>query len=464
MSGEASGFSVNVHFAYHALSVSPLSKGLQTAYLVTSLLVAVGCGLLLIYLVWNKEYLQKPRHYLRCNLAVDDIIFTGYMIPVEICRIFSRDNSNDDLYCWLQWLMVSWSITSMFGTYLMMAVELYYFICHSLHYHDKVTTKRVIVGIVAVRSFALLAGAGPTVANKLQNLPCVPEPIRNAGAVPVILVIFVLYFLVFREARIQQQRDEGRSLWLYQTKAFKTIGPHIIVLATQAVTILFVAVSAWAFLNNADAEKAPDSLLTAVGVAKLLVLTVSSMVNPIVYSFRQPEFRRALRELFNRPANIPTAPAPPIVQRGQNIQMAIFSVPDHGQGASCRESTSAPPPPQEDGQYGEEAPHSQAQTQVTRDDMKPGQAPLPKHCKQDMTLSSRPMLLAVRVEVHQNGPPLIPCSDQEMVTPTSEDVDIISLSGDVVTKKNPRLQPRTAWHDIIPQVNPENKEDEEWLV
>ncbi|KAI8520257.1 hypothetical protein Bbelb_000110 [Branchiostoma belcheri] len=77
----------------HVLSVGSTSRDLQTAYPIISLVLSVGCGLLLIFLVWKKEYLQKPSHYLRCNLAVDDIVFTGCLIPVRIYALFRQDTS-----------------------------------------------------------------------------------------------------------------------------------------------------------------------------------------------------------------------------------------------------------------------------------------------------------------------------------------------------------------------------------
>ncbi|CAH1251436.1 OR6C65 [Branchiostoma lanceolatum] len=424
---------------YRDLSIDSLSRYLQTAYLVTSLLVAVGCGLLLIYLVWNKEYLQKPRHYLRCNLAADDIVFVGCLIPLEICLLFSQDSSNDDLFCWLQLLVAYPTTASMFGTYLMMAVELYYFICKPLHYRAKVTTKRVIIGIVTVRTFALFFGVGPELLERLQSsgdtIRCTPEPIGSAttaaiflgiiqaGIVLVVLVVIILYNFVFKEARKQQQRDENRKLWLYQTKAFSVMAPHVTVLVVSVASLIVMAVSVRTFLTRK--EKASDSILITVKVSKLLYQTVSSMVNPIVYSFRQPEFRQALRELFH--VNAPLALAESPVRRTRDRQMSIFSVHHPDQWVLDGESTSSPHPSDEEGQHGEETPPSPAQTQIrqahppkrhrqraggtspsktqaTRVDMRSEQAARPKHYKQQMVLT-------VRAEIHPCPPTPPACHD-----------------------------------------------------
>ncbi|CAH1256753.1 OR5B12 [Branchiostoma lanceolatum] len=367
---------------YRTLSDSALSLSLQTAYLLISLVLAVGCGLLVIYLVWKKELLQKPRHFLRCNLAVDDIFFTVCMIPTELCLLFSQDGSHFQEACWVQKLVGIMSLVSMFGAYLLMAIELYYFICQPLHYNTKVTTKRVVFGILAVRAFAMFFGAGSAIIHRLQDSGvslqtkmCEIEPLtstsiaaifRSTCYIVVILAaiaIIIIYYLVFKEARKQQERDENRNLWLCQIKAFKTMAPHITILAVLVASSIFLVVI-HRVQNNKHKEESV-SLLVASQVAKLIYLTLSSVVNPIIYSFRHPEFRPALRELCGMPQNLPAAMAPPPVRRGQDMEMAVFSTPDPGQWASRREFRPIPSSSQGEGQLGEETPPpSPAQTQA----------------------------------------------------------------------------------------------------
>ncbi|CAH1262848.1 OR6C3 [Branchiostoma lanceolatum] len=363
---------------YRKMSDSLLSCGLQTAYLTISLVVAVGCSLLLIFLVWKKEYLQKPRHYLRCNLAIDDLLFTGCMIPMKISALFSKNRSSLQLSCGLQRIVAPPLSISMFGTYLLMAIELYYFICHPLHYNSKVTTKNVVIGIVAVRALALFFGVSPVVIKQLQNPGshiCDTDPLSSTtaaaifrdiyqiGIILVVLAIIILYFFVFKEARKQQERDENRNLWLCQTKAFKTLAPHIIVLAVSVITLISMLVLKRAMLTK---DNAPISMHRAEKAASILYLTLSSMVNPIIYSVRQPEFRQALRELCGMPPNAPVAPAaaPPPIQHAQDQDMAVFSVPNHGEESSGQEVTSATSSQkevsQEEGQYGESTGSSQS--------------------------------------------------------------------------------------------------------
>ncbi|KAI8512963.1 hypothetical protein Bbelb_096020 [Branchiostoma belcheri] len=444
MEAKASAGFDSMYNAFRSLEVlnSGLSRGLQMAYLVLSLVVAVGGGLLLIYLVCKKEYLRKPRHYLRCNLAVDDIIFTTCIITTETRALklqtiasknnyyrlsfFPRtikewnelepsvaeaksisheDDANDQRFCAVQVLVVHPFTISMFGTYLFMAVELYYFICKPLHYNGEVTTKRVFVGIMAVRAIAIIFGIGPLVVKRLQSseggdsMRCGPEPIGSTsasavfrsvgqgGIVLAVLAAFLLYFFVLKEARKQQEREKNRDLWLCQTKAFRTMAPHAIVVIVSAATLAFVSAS-FRSLFNGDGRKATASLLVTAQVAKLLNITVSSMVNPIVYSFRRPEFRRALRELCSRP------PTDAPVALG--METAVFSL--------HITSTSAPTTPQGERQQGGEGPNSPDQTQATRQAETPPQdlVPLPGQCTQQTPKANRPAVLTIQAEVHNS--------------------------------------------------------------
>ncbi|XP_066275073.1 olfactory receptor 5P64-like [Branchiostoma lanceolatum] len=462
MAGEGSSFAINAGHKYRVLSDSSLSLSLQTAYLLSSLVLAVGCGLLVIYLVWKKELLQKPRHFIRCNLAVDDIVFTVCMIPTELCLLFSQDSSVVQEACWVQMLVGRLSSASMFGTYLLMAVELYYFICQPLHYNSKVTTKRVVFSILAVRAFALFFGAGSAIILRLQDSRgglhlCDPEPITStspaaiftsisylAGVLAVITIV-IIYYLVFKEARKQQERDENRNLWLCQTKAFKTMTPHIMILAILLASLIFLVAFA-RVLYNKEEKTSVSPVLIASQVAKLIYLTLSSVVNPIIYSFRHPEFRPALRELCGMPQNLPAAMAPPPVRRGQDMEMAVFSTPDRGQWASGREFRPIPSSSQGEGQLEEETPPpSPAQTQAEahsqqapppspahsqEEEEQPEQAPLPGQCKQK-TRPGRPMVLTIQAEIHPSPPPRGQNLGQTTASPEQRKHDIEETSASI---------------------------------
>ncbi|XP_019641251.1 PREDICTED: olfactory receptor 6C65-like [Branchiostoma belcheri] len=497
-----SNFSHNLGEIHEIISNTPLSRGLQTAYLVISLVIAAGCNLLLIFLVWKTELLRKPRHYLRCNLALEDIIFTGCMIPSVIYLLFSDYVSISRHLTCVEPLVVPMSTVSMFGTYLLMAIELYYFICHPLHYGTNVTTKRVFIGIVSVRAFALFFGVGPTVIKRLQNsddsLLCQLEPFNSTNPAAIfrnicglsvvfaVLAILIIYYIVYKEARKQQERDEQRHLWLCQIKAFRKLAPHIVVLAVSVASYLFLVASGRAVLNGG--EKVSTSRLITVVVANRIFLTVSSMVNPIIYSFRQPEFRRALRELcgLSNSNNIPLVPPPPPpVHRGQGVAVINFPV-HHDEETSDEALTAASLSQNANGQHGEQAPPSspdqiQAETegqQAEHGEQAPPLSPdltqaktrgqqtevhderAPGHCEAeavltvqaDVHLNPTPPTTAERSGLPKSAPPQQHGRKMTVETfppePKSQkDEDVIDVCGKketVITRERVR---KLAWHD-----------------
>ncbi|XP_035672172.1 olfactory receptor 6M1-like [Branchiostoma floridae] len=393
------------------LSISSTFRDLQTAYLIISLVLSVGCGLLLIFLVWKKENLQKPSHFLRCNLAVDDIIFTSCLIPIRIVALFRQDVSGEHLWCSGRVLVAPASLPSMSGTYLLMAVDLYYFVCDPLHYHDKVTTKRVAVGILVIRAFSLFFGLAPVAFGGLPKygLLCESDPvtsvslsaiIRNIGTLVnflVILFISTLYYQVFKEARRQQQRDENRDLWVFQTKAFKLMAPHAIVMTLSLATAIFQLAMARAVIS--EEQLSQYGLSVANHVSVLLFLSVSSVANPIIYSLRLPDFRRAIKELCGLPTNTP--PAVP-AQRHGDMEMAAIT--GSGQGAPAAEVTPAPTPTEALKPTAEDGTPDRAQKQTTQADMSPGLAPCTQH-RGYRTATQRPFQLTVRADVHAEPTP-----------------------------------------------------------
>ncbi|XP_035663372.1 trace amine-associated receptor 5-like [Branchiostoma floridae] len=409
------------------LSIGSTFRDLQTTYLIISLVLSVGCGLLLLFLVWKKDYLQKPSHFLRCNLAVDDIIFTSCLIPVRIYAIFQQDINGEDLWSAAKLLVAPPCLLSMFGTYLMMAVDLYYFVCEPLHYHDKVTTKRVVVGIATIRTLSFLFGLAPVV---FFGVPQFDQAVnsassfvifRNIGLVVFLLValsIPLLYYQVIKEARRQQERDENRDLWVFQTKAFKMMVPHAIVLTVSVATSIFQVAMARALISDEE-QTLPYALIVADHVAILLFLTVSSIANPIIYSFRLPDFRRACKELCGLPTNTP--PAVPARRHG-DMEMAVIT--GSGQGAQVTEMTPAPTSAEK---FTKEDVHSQNQT--TRANTSPGRPPGTKYrgCATS-TAYQRPSQFTVRADVHAEP---TPCSGQDIAGTLPGQLHLDADSGDV---------------------------------
>ncbi|KAI8493541.1 olfactory receptor [Branchiostoma belcheri] len=309
------------------VSLGPASPGLQAAYLGISFILIVAANSLLILLVCRKECLQQPRHYLRCHLAFNDILFTTAQIPRYIYLILQ---SNGRFHGIIR-IVSATALLSTYATYLLMAIDMYYYICYPLQYENKVTTKRLATALGLVDAFSIICGAVPiALVRKAEgNVSCLMKTrtyqpafvLRSIGIVLQILslpVIIGLYYVVLKEAKRQQQRDEQRPVKFYKTKGFKTMVPHVVVFTTSVITTLFMTVT----LAEGNAQKEGPSMAVVIveKAAILLCLTLSPLLNPVVYTLRLPEFRRAVREMCGRPPTAAVAPALPNLPRVQVIE------------------------------------------------------------------------------------------------------------------------------------------------
>ncbi|CAH1252130.1 OR6C65 [Branchiostoma lanceolatum] len=308
------------------VSLGPASPGLQTAYLVISLIVILAANSLLILLVCMKDYLRQPRYYLRCHLAANDIFYTAILIPKHIRDILEDDTLQYRPTCGTERTITDSVMLSTYGVYLLMAIDIYYFICYPLQYRNKITTWRLALGVGLVDTFSFICGTVPLilVGQPDEDISCLmmirsfPPALAMMvfGIVALVIGVMVivgLYYIVLKEAKRQQERDEQRPVKFYKTKGFKTMAPHAIVLVVSVVTSVFLAIS-----KNAE----PSEVVVIVQqTAILLYLTVSSMLNPIIYSLRLPEFRRALREMCRRAPTAAVAAAVPSRGRARVIEV-----------------------------------------------------------------------------------------------------------------------------------------------
>ncbi|XP_019632074.1 PREDICTED: olfactory receptor 6C65-like [Branchiostoma belcheri] len=314
------------------VSLGPASPGLQAAYLGISFILIVAANSLLILLVCRKEYLQQPRHYLRCHLAFNDILFTTAQIPRYIHLILQSNGRFYGIICSDTRIVSATALLSTYATYLLMAIDLYYYICHPLKYETKVTTKRLAIVLGLVDAFSIICGAVPiALVRKAEgNVSCLMKTrtyqpafvLRSIGIVLQILslpVIIGLYYVVLKEAKRQQQRDEQRPVKFYKTKGFKTMFPHVVVFTTSVISAIFMTVT----LAEGNEQKEGPSMAVVIveKAAILLCLTLSPLLNPVVYTLRLPEFRRAVREMCGRPPTAAVAPALPNLPRVHVIEV-----------------------------------------------------------------------------------------------------------------------------------------------
>ncbi|KAI8498079.1 hypothetical protein Bbelb_240230 [Branchiostoma belcheri] len=182
----------------------------------------------------------------------------------------------------------------------------------------------------------------------------------------------------------------------------------------------------------------------------LLYLTLSSMANPVIYSFRLPEFCRACRELcgWRTNANPPAVPA----RRHRQDDVEMIAITGPGRGAPASELT--PAQTSSEGLIHQSTMLShQTPKQTTQADMIPRPAPRTGHRGRETT-AGRPFRLTVRVEVHDEPPP---CPDEEDVPTITLDTDD-TTAGHTLDQPPPRT--KIAWEPGEPRLYKPNLGEE----
>uniref|UniRef100_A0A8C6TMB4 G-protein coupled receptors family 1 profile domain-containing protein n=1 Tax=Neogobius melanostomus TaxID=47308 RepID=A0A8C6TMB4_9GOBI len=204
-------------------------------------------------------------------------------------------------------LVVSASV----GNMVLISVDRYIAICDPMLYPSKVTIKRVTVCIFLCWIFSSVhAGwilrdilGQPDIYNSCIG-ECVLIVNYAEGVVDLVLTFFApiivityLYTRVFVVA-VSQARAMRSQITRSEMKAAKTLGVLIMVFLLCSCPYHFSILS-YIYINEYAHTLLYDSGLTdSSGAAELWLIYLNSCVNPIIYAFCYPWFRRATKHIF----------------------------------------------------------------------------------------------------------------------------------------------------------------------
>ncbi|XP_067372096.1 trace amine-associated receptor 13c-like [Channa argus] len=270
-------------------------------------LLTVTLNLLVIISISHFKQLHTPTNLLLLSLAVSDF-FVGLLWLFQVMLIDGCWLLNDfmcALYCGLDTLMTSTSI----GTIFLISVDRYVAICDPLHYSTKVTPKRagISVSLCWICSvFYLNLILKDDLNQPGRSNSCAGECVLNYNLIKrvadliltfifPITVIVVLYMRVFvvavSQARAMRSNIAAVSLQCSvkvaakksELKAARTLGVVIAVFLLCLCPYFCVTLTG------------QDSLLNIFSTAFCVsILYFNSCLNPIVYAFFYPWFRKSI--------------------------------------------------------------------------------------------------------------------------------------------------------------------------
>ena len=115
------------------------------------------------------------------------------------------------------------------------------------------------------------------------------------------MFIFAGHYKIFREVRRFVRREKRLTSSFRKCKQFqatsevKVAKVFIVIAVTFALSWLPVE-----YMTTAVQLGRPDLIPTSLRIVSLFTIALGSLVNPVVYSFMKPDFRRALKRILKR--------------------------------------------------------------------------------------------------------------------------------------------------------------------
>ncbi|KAG7503190.1 trace amine-associated receptor 13c-like [Solea senegalensis] len=272
-------------------------------------LLTVILNLLVIVSISHFRKLHTPTNILLLSLGISDLL-VGFLIFLQTSAIDGCWFLGDFmciLYYVLQYVITASSI----GTMVLISVDRYVAICDPMHYRTKVSEKRVKMCVCACWGCATLCHCVLLRHNLKQPgslNSCIGECvilINNISAVidmtvsfigPVIVVV-ILYLRVFVAVIIQVRAMRVRTAAGPQQSSVKVKKSEMKAARTLGIVIVVFLLCVCPFFSGTVTGM--DTLLSASSDAFIILLFYfNSCLNPLIYAFFYPWFRKSIKLIF----------------------------------------------------------------------------------------------------------------------------------------------------------------------
>ncbi|XP_055626771.1 histamine H2 receptor [Toxorhynchites rutilus septentrionalis] len=283
---------------------SAISKDLSIWAIIDGvLIVCILCGNILTILAvrYHRRLRLLISNMFVLSLAFSDI-FVGLTLPYHLAFYMGHELGRDKRLCLLRFFILIIACGVSIWNLIAIAVDRYIAICYPLHYARVMTKKVAFVILSCGWCLAILIATIPLVWNKWETaMECefdeLLHPWYVAGVItPIFSIIWICLFLVYwriwREAvkHAKQLRahnsQEETSDWKSVQVVLLIMGcftfcwlPYFVVILTQINTIFEH--------SSPTAYKAVFSLAMA-----------NSMMNPLIYAWKNTNFRYAFSQLL----------------------------------------------------------------------------------------------------------------------------------------------------------------------
>ncbi|NWU67510.1 OR2D2 protein, partial [Pterocles burchelli] len=305
--------SVVTEFIFEGLSSQPRTQAvLFLVFLVLYLFTMVG-NITIIAVIRADCQLHSPMYFFLANLSFLDTCYISSNVPQMLVNLLTKKKTISFSGCGAQmYFSLAFGMTEcvLLGV---MAYDRYMAICHPLRYAAVMDRRLCTQLVVASWASSLLSSM---VINSLTlRLPfCGPDTLNHYFCeVPAvlalactdtaltglvififsILIVFIPFLLIITSyARILSTILKIQSARA-QSKAFSTCGSHLMVVA------VFYGTAICMYMNPKSRHPQDRDKVVAV-----FYTIVTPMLNPLIYSLRSKDMKRALRRAMSRPKSL----------------------------------------------------------------------------------------------------------------------------------------------------------------
>ncbi|XP_056425599.1 olfactory receptor 510-like [Hyla sarda] len=266
----------------------------------------LGGNLLIILLVSIIDHLKTPMFFFLKHLSITDVLLTTSVVPVMLDIILVEEGILSFWGCMIQLLLFA-----LFGYFqcsliAVMSYDRYLAICHPLRYSSMMIPALclqlvfgvwILVSVLTTSEFLVIIQFNFCGLNSIDHFFCDFGPVITLttsdtsifllqdNVISVVLIFFPFVFIVVTYACIFYTILKIPST-LGKRKAFSTCSTHLITVGTYYGTLITV------YIIPPD-----ESSLYINKYRSLLYLVVTPLMNPIIYSLRNQEIKRAVQKL-----------------------------------------------------------------------------------------------------------------------------------------------------------------------
>ncbi|XP_053418393.1 olfactory receptor 1030-like [Nycticebus coucang] len=272
-------------------------------------LVTVSGNVTMILLIRSDSKLHTPMYFFLSHLSSVDLCYATNVTPQMLVHFLSKRKTISFIGCAIQFHFFIALVITEYYMLAAMAYDRYMAICKPLLYGSKMSRCACLSLVVAAYIYGFVNGLAQTILmlrlsfcgpNEINHFYCADPPlmvlacsdtyvketamfvVAGSNLTCSLSIILVSYIFIFT-AILRIRSAEGRS------KAFSTCGSHL-----TAVTIFYGTLFCMHLRPPSEASVQQGKIIA------VFYIFVSPMLNPLIYSLRNKDVKRAISKLIEK--------------------------------------------------------------------------------------------------------------------------------------------------------------------